>query len=99
MTRGEAVKIIRAFGMTKFEADIRERLPQRLCDRICDMCAEDEVDGLMALGVLKCDPPSPAPETYCTIDGRQWCEERSDVSRCPDCPVSRPQERAGGDDE
>jgi hypothetical protein len=38
---------------------------------------------------MAAQPPAAPVETYCTIDGRQWCEERSDNSRCPDCPVHR----------
>ncbi|MCK1503898.1 hypothetical protein [Bradyrhizobium sp. 18] len=33
------------------------------------------------------DVAQPAP-SYCTVDGPQWCEERSAGSRCYNCPVN-----------
>jgi hypothetical protein len=60
MTREQAIKIVRAFGMQKAEAIMRHEQPQWRCDAIMDAGAEDYVDALMALGILKCDPPAPA---------------------------------------
>jgi hypothetical protein len=68
MNRDEAVKIVLAFGQQRSEALIRRDLPQWRCDEILHACAEDHVDALMALGILKCDPPTPAdPETSVAI--------------------------------
>jgi hypothetical protein len=59
MTRDEAIKRVRIFGMMRGEADLRERLPAGRCNEICDIIAEDEVDMLIALGLLIVDQPSP----------------------------------------
>jgi hypothetical protein len=59
MTRDEAIKRVRIFGMVKGEADMRERYPSGRCNEICDIIAEDEVDMLIALGLLIVDQPSP----------------------------------------
>ena len=59
MTRDEAVKVVRAFGMQKMEPIWRVNQPQYVCDAVAAANAEDTVDCLMALGILKCEPPVP----------------------------------------
>ncbi len=59
MTREEAVKIWRSFGCWRFEKNLREGLPQHVVDRAMSEVAEDTIDGLMALGILNVDSPSP----------------------------------------
>ena len=60
MTRDQAIKVVLAFGQQKSEAIMRRNVPQWLCDEIMKACAEDHVDALMALGLLKCDAPEQA---------------------------------------
>lgn len=60
MTRDEAVKMYRAFGLARVEEDFRLRHPAWLADRVADACAEDAIDGLIAIGVLVVDQPKPA---------------------------------------
>lgn len=60
MTREEAIKVYRAFGLTKTEVSLRRALPQWVCDEALNAAAEDAVDAMMCLGVLKCEPPEVA---------------------------------------
>lgn len=62
MTRDEAVKIWQGFGQQQVEALNRRLAPQHIVDRMMEANAEDVIDGLMALGVLKCEPPAVASE-------------------------------------
>jgi len=59
MTRDKAVKLYRTFGFLQSEPDFRQRYPAWRCDEILSQCAEDAVDGLIALGVLVIDKPEP----------------------------------------
>jgi hypothetical protein len=59
MTRDEAVKLYRTFGFIQSEPDFRARYPQARCDEILDQCANDAIDGLIALGLLVVYQPSP----------------------------------------
>lgn len=59
MTREDAVKLYRTFGFIQSEPDFRARYPAWRCDEILRQCAEDAVDGLIALGILVVDEPSP----------------------------------------
>jgi hypothetical protein len=59
MTREDAVKLYRTFGFIQSEPDFRARFPQARCDEILSQCSEDIVDGLIALGILVVDKPSP----------------------------------------
>lgn len=63
LTREEAIKVYRAFGFMKTEPTLRHNYPAWIAERIMDECAEDFIDALMCLGVLKCAPPAPAPES------------------------------------
>jgi hypothetical protein len=59
MTRDEAVKMWRVFGVNRMEADLRRMLPQHVVDDAMNYSAEDAIDGLIALGLLIVDQPSP----------------------------------------
>jgi len=54
------VKIWRAFGSHRVERGLREVLPQHVVDRTMADGAEDTIEGLIALGLLKVDAPTPA---------------------------------------
>lgn len=57
MTRDEAVQICINKGHRVLDT-LRDERPQRLCDRLEWEAAEDMVDVLVALGVLKIDDAS-----------------------------------------
>lgn len=59
MTKDEAIKLWRAFGSTRIERNLREKLPQHVVDRAIDEDAEDIVEGLIAIGILVVDQPCP----------------------------------------
>lgn len=63
MTRDEAVKIWRGFGCQQTDAFHRQFLPQHIMDQASQLNAEDIIDGLMALGILKCEPPEVASQS------------------------------------
>ena len=58
MTRDEAIGIVINAGPRLLDR-LRDERPQRLCDELEIMAAEDTVDSLIALGILKVDFPSP----------------------------------------
>jgi hypothetical protein len=54
----------------------------------CVFCARRrQRENRETLSALKQERDAGQP-TYCTVDGPQWCEERSVESRCPHCPVT-----------
>jgi hypothetical protein len=62
MTRDEAVKTWITFGCHRVQAFQRRHWPQHIVDAVTFKNAEDVVDGMIALGVLKVDQPSPSPQ-------------------------------------
>jgi len=59
MTRDEAVSTLRIVSY-RLDHSLRACHPQAWCDQVLQECAEDTIDGLIALGILKVDdPPSP----------------------------------------
>lgn len=63
MTRDEAIKLWLLFGSRRLEEDFRFRHPAHRVDTVVMECAEDMVDGLIGLGLLKVDSPSPQVTT------------------------------------
>lgn len=65
MTRSDAIAIV-LHNQMRSEEHLREVLPQRRADRAVYECAQDTVDILVALGLLKLEPepedrPAPTP--------------------------------------
>lgn len=58
MTRDKAIEIVIAAGSRVIDR-LRDDRPQRLCDELEVKSAEDSVDILIALGLLKVDAPCP----------------------------------------
>jgi hypothetical protein len=63
MTREEAVKIWLAFGSHRMDAFNRRALPAHIVDAAMIKNAEDVIDGLIALNLLKVEQPSPQDTT------------------------------------
>lgn len=63
MTRDEAVKTILSLG-SRVVTRLRATHPQWLCDCLAQEAAEDAVDDLIALGLLKVDQPCPSPPSH-----------------------------------
>ena len=57
MTRDEAIKIWRSVALKGTEAYFRSTRPQQWCDEAMKSCSEGDIDGLIALGILKVDEP------------------------------------------
>jgi hypothetical protein len=53
MTRDEAIKIWRFVALKDTEAYFRATRPQAWCDDAMKACSEGDIDGLIALGLLK----------------------------------------------
>jgi hypothetical protein len=60
MTRDDAVKIWLLHGSSRVDEVYRRRVPQHIADRDIAANAEDCIDGLIALGILRVEPDAPA---------------------------------------
>lgn len=68
MTRDEAVKIYRTFGLVRVGIDFHEHRPAWWCEKVLAECAEDTVDGLIALGILDIEEPIPVEASEVSDD-------------------------------
>lgn len=59
MTRDEAVKIWLEFGSKRVSDINMRRLPAHIVGQMMVANAEDCIDGMVRLGILKVDQPSP----------------------------------------
>lgn len=56
MTREDAVAMWMEFGCKRIDAFLRHHRPEWWCNQALRDTAEDTVDGLVALGLLKLEP-------------------------------------------